>query len=277
MSQAISISSPAGSAIHCGASNSLVLFLGPCVMESRDSVLFHVEAIKKITQAFPFPFVFKASFDKANRTSAKAFRGIGIDEGLKIFQEVRKEFNVPVVSDIHSESDAEAAGSVLDVVQVPAFLCRQTDILLAAGKTGKAILLKKGQFVAPVDMQYAVKKINEHNNNVMLCERGTCFGYRELIVDYRSFSVMSEFAPVVFDATHSVQVMGGAGGSSSGNSAYVPSLVRAAVSYGVSGLFVECHKSPKDSPSDGPNMLSLEQLPKLLKDVAALSALHFES
>jgi len=259
-------------------SEKLTVFSGPCAIESRDSVLFHAAEIYKITSKLGVNLVFKSSYDKANRTSKNSFRGVGIDEGLKILSEVRSEFGIPVISDIHSPEDAKFAGEVLDVVQVPAFLCRQTDLLIAAGETMKVVLVKKGQFLHPTDMQFCAEKIRSTgNNSVILCERGTCFGYRELVVDFRSLEWMAEIAPVVFDGTHSVQVIGGAGGSSSGNRQFIPGLMRAAVASGVSGVFIESHQSPESAPSDGPNMVPLGELERLLKDLNALYLMRLET
>jgi len=256
----------------------LPFFCGPCVIESRDSALRHAEALKGIFERTRAQLIFKSSFDKANRTSSSSFRGIGRDEGLRILEEVRQNFSLPVVTDIHSPEDIEAASSVVDVLQVPAFLCRQTDLLLAAGKTGKPILVKKGQFVHPQDMQFAVQKIESTGNNqTLLCERGTCFGYRELVVDYRSLAWMREFAPVIFDATHSVQVMGGKGGSSTGFRDFVPGLARAAIAFGCDGIFIEVHENPDSAPSDGPNMLRLSDIESLLVDLVNLHELDLGS
>ncbi len=256
-----------------GADAPLTLICGPCVIESRDHALRTAERLLEINSSRGFRLVYKSSYDKANRTSAKSFRGPGIDEGLKILNEVRNVHGLPVITDVHSPEEARAAGEVVDIVQIPAFLCRQTTLLLAAGETGKAVMVKKGQFLHPSDMQFAAEKIlSTGNEKVLLCERGSCFGYRELIVDFRGLEMMRGLGyPVVFDATHSVQVMGGAGGSSSGNRDMVPSLARAAVAVGIDALFLECHEDPDSAPSDGPNMIPLDQLAPLLEDLALLS------
>jgi 2-dehydro-3-deoxyphosphooctonate aldolase (KDO 8-P synthase) len=254
-----------------GDDSSLCLILGPCVIESREHLLRHASGIVAMISEYPnLKLVFKSSYDKANRTSGAGFRGLGIDEGLSLLEEVRKEFNVPVITDVHSPEDVKSAASVVDILQIPAFLCRQTDLLVAAGSTGKTTLIKKGQFLHPSDMKFAAEKVKlSGSENILLCERGACFGYRDLVVDFRSFSIMRDAGfPVVFDATHAVQVMGGASGSSSGNREYVPALARAALAFGVDGLFLECHESPETAPSDGPNMLPLEVLPNVLKTLS---------
>jgi 2-dehydro-3-deoxyphosphooctonate aldolase (KDO 8-P synthase) len=265
--------------LSVGGSTALCVICGPCVIESRDSALDHAKKITDICRSLSLPLVFKSSYDKANRTSLSNFRGIGIREGLAVLAEVREQFNVPVVTDVHSEEEARLAGEVVDVVQIPAFLCRQTDILVAAGRTGKAVLVKKGQFLAPEDMEFAAGKVRAGGSkNVLFCERGSCFGYRNLVVDMRGLAVMRRLgAPVVFDATHSVQVMGGVGGSSGGNRDYVPLLARAAVAAGVNGVFLEAHEKPESALSDGANMISLEQLPILLRDLKQLSELKLDT
>ena len=256
----------------------LTVICGPCVIESRDAILQHAKKIVEQAQRAGVRLIFKSSYDKANRTSKTSFRGVGIEEGLEILSEVRREFGVPVISDVHSPEDAQKAGEVLDIVQIPAFLCRQTDLLLAAGQTGKAVLIKKGQFLHPLDMEFCAEKIRSTGNDkVLLCERGSCFGYRELIVDFRGLEWMREIAPVVYDGTHSVQVMGGANGKSSGNRRFIPGLMRAAVALGVDGIFIEAHQDPDYAPSDGPNMLPLDQLEPLLRDLRALHSQRFET
>ncbi len=254
-----------------GESAPLAFILGPCVIEGRDFLLDHASEVVKIRQEFPeFNFVFKSSYDKANRTSLNNFRGLGIDEGLKILEEVRRDFEIPVITDVHTEAEVAIASEVVDIVQIPAFLCRQTDLLSAAGKTDKAVLVKKGQFLHPQDMKYAAEKVEEAGGkNILLCERGSCFGYRDLVVDFRGLMLMRELGyPVVFDVTHSVQSMGGAGGKSSGNRKFVEPLARAGVAFGTDALFLECHRSPDGAPSDGPNMITFETLRKLLTDIA---------
>jgi 2-dehydro-3-deoxyphosphooctonate aldolase (KDO 8-P synthase) len=252
----------------------LFFIAGPCVIESRDHILRHAEFLKKtFSNIFPsntFQFIFKSSFDKANRTSNKSFRGVGREEGLKILEEVRSEFQVPVLTDIHTEEDAKVCAEVIDVLQIPAFLCRQTDLLIAAGeaaqKKNRAVHIKKGQFLHPADMQFVAEKISEAGcKRILLCERGASFGYRELVVDFRSLPIMQETGfPVVFDATHSVQIIGGLGGKSGGARQYVAPLARAAVAVGVNGIFFECHENPDQAPSDGPNMLPLEDVSHFL-------------
>lgn len=242
---------------------------GPCAIESRDSTLFHAEALEKICARVPgVKIIFKSSYDKANRTSRSSFRGVGIEEGLKILVEVKSEFNLPIVTDVHSVEEVRTVSAVADLIQIPAFLCRQTDLLVAAGGSGKPVMIKKGQFMHPQDMRYAAEKVG--TDSVILCERGSCFGYRELVVDFRSFSWMREIAPVVFDATHSVQSMGGAGGSSSGDRRFVRGLARAAVAYGVDGMFLETHRDPDSAPSDGPNMIPLAEIESLLNELVRL-------
>ena len=258
--------------VSVGGGQPLALICGPCVIESRESSLFHAAEIAKIARRSGVPLIFKSSYDKANRTSLSGFRGLGLDEGLKVLGEVRSEIGVPVVTDVHSEEEAIAAAGVVDLLQIPAFLCRQTNLLLAAGSTGCPVMIKKGQFLHPADMAYAVDKVfSTGNENVLLCERGTCFGYRELVVDFRSLAVMRALGqPVVFDATHSVQIMGGALGASGGNREFVPLLARAAVAAGVDAVFLECHEQPEKALSDGPNMVPLADLEKLLGVLKAL-------
>ncbi|MFT7640189.1 MAG: 2-dehydro-3-deoxyphosphooctonate aldolase (KDO 8-P synthase) [Pirellulaceae bacterium] len=250
----------------CGAGQPLLLISGPCVIESETMTMNIAEQLVKITAERNVQFVFKASFDKANRTSLSSFRGLGIDEGLRILAKVRETFGVPVTTDVHESSQAAAVGEVCDILQIPAFLARQTDLLVAAAETGKAVNVKKGQFLAPWDMQHVVEKLRESGClNVMLCERGTFFGYGRLVNDMRSLIQMRELGvPVVFDATHSVQEPGGLGGTTGGNSAMVEPLARAAVAIGIDGLFFETHPDPDKSPSDGPNMIPLDQFDSLV-------------
>lgn len=249
-----------------GGSRPIVLIAGPCVIESEKSTLIHAERLKKIAEKSGMKLIFKSSYDKANRTSIRSFRGPGLKRGLKILAKVRKEFGLPVLSDVHNVEDAKAAGAVLDCLQIPAFLCRQTDILVAAARTGKAVNVKKGQFVAPWNMEEAVKKIEaQSNRQILLTERGSTFGYNNLVVDFRALSVMRGFGyPVVFDATHSVQLPGAAGTSSSGQRQHVASLARAAAAFGCDALFLECSEKPDNAPCDGPNMISLADLEGLL-------------
>lgn len=252
--------------VAIGGDSPLALIAGPCVIESRDHILMMAEKVKVAAEAAGLPLIFKSSFDKANRTSGSGFRGGGIEEGLKILAEVRSSFRLPVVTDIHLPDQAALVAEYVDLLQIPAFLCRQTDLLEAAGRTGKPVMVKKGQFLHPSDMKYAGQKIAAAgSNSVIFCERGTSFGYRELIVDFKSLKIMSDLgAPVVFDATHSVQSLGGAGGSSSGSREYVPLLARAAAAVGVGAVFIETHDNPDSAPSDGPNMVPITELKGLL-------------
>jgi len=242
------------------------LIAGPCVIEGRDHLLRHAEAIVTACRAAAVPVVFKSSFDKANRTSGGAFRGPGIDEGLALLAEVKREFDVPVLTDVHEAGQCARVAEVVDCLQIPAFLCRQTDLLLAAAATGRVVNVKKGQFLAPEDTGNIVTKLRDAGtSDVMLTERGTSFGYRTLIVDFAGFPTMRAHGqPLIFDATHSVQRPGGAGTSTGGDRTKVPFLARAAVACGVDGLFMEVHEDPDRAPSDGPNMLRMETLAPLL-------------
>lgn len=242
------------------------LIAGPCVIESEEQVLSIAAQLKAITDELGIPFTFKASFDKANRTSINGFRGPGIKDGLRILQKVKDTYGVPICTDIHEAWQAEPAAQVADILQIPAFLCRQTDLLVAAAKTGCCVNIKKAQFLAAWDMGNCLKKVQESgNNNVMLCERGTSFGYNTLVVDMTSLRVMKEFGvPVIFDATHSVQKPGGNGTSTGGNRAYVEYLAKAAIAVGVDGLFMETHPDPDHAKSDGPNMVPLGEMKELL-------------
>jgi len=248
------------------------LLAGPCVIESEDFTMKVAESIKLIADRCGVPLVFKSSFDKANRTSKDGFRGPGLQEGLKILQRVRDEVGVPVVTDVHTPEQASAVAEVADILQTPAFLCRQTDFIQAVAATGKIINIKKGQFLAPWDMQHVLDKaLATGNENIMLCERGASFGYNNLVSDMRSLMVMREFgAPVVFDATHSVQQPGGLGGATGGNREFVPGLSRAAVATGVAALFMEVHPDPDKALSDGPNSLPLSDLEALLMTLKRL-------
>ncbi len=253
-------------------SKELFLIAGPCVIESRDHLFFMASELKKITSVCKVPLVFKASYDKANRTSIKSFRGPGADEGLRLLSEVREKVGVPILSDIHEPSQAEAAGKVLDIVQIPAFLSRQTDLLLAAARTGKIVNVKKGQFLAPWEMKNVVEKMREAGNErLLLTERGASFGYNNLVVDFRSFPIMQGFGcPVVFDVTHSLQLPGGQGESSGGQPQYIPHLARAGVAAGVDGLFMELHENPAKALSDGANALQLSLLQPLLEELVRI-------
>jgi 2-dehydro-3-deoxyphosphooctonate aldolase (KDO 8-P synthase) len=250
----------------------LLLVAGPCVIESESLCLKIAEAVAQAAEKLKVQYVFKASFDKANRTSGNAFRGSGIEEGLRILDRVRQRTGLPVTTDIHEPSHAAAAGQVCEVLQIPAFLCRQTDLLLAAAATGRTVHVKKGQFLAPWDMKNVVAKLHGAGcRNILLCERGTFFGYGRLINDFRALPQMRALGvPVVFDATHSVQEPGGLGAATGGNRAMVEPLARAAVSVGVDGLFFETHPDPDRSPSDGPNMVPLHQFPEMLDRLVRL-------
>lgn len=244
----------------------IFLFGGPCVIESEDLVMEIAKKMKEITEKLGIQYVFKASFDKANRSSIHSYRGPGLEKGLEILSRVKEKYGLPIISDIHESWQCKEAATVLDVLQIPAFLCRQTDLLIAAGETGKAINIKKGQFLAPWDMKNVVKKFEEIGNpNIMLCERGSSFGYNTLSVDMRGLLEMRKFGyPVVFDATHSVQAPGGQGETSGGNSSFVYPLARAAVAVGVDGIFAEVHPEPSKALSDGPNMLRLDEIEEVL-------------
>lgn len=244
-----------------------MLFAGPCQLENRDHGFMMAEALKEICDELNIPLVFKASFDKANRTSASGKRGLGLEKSLQIFAEIKQQLNVPILTDIHEASQCAPVAEVVDVLQIPAFLCRQTDLLLAAGNTGKTIKIKKGQFLAPWDMKNVVDKVlSTGNQNILLTERGASFGYNTLVTDFRGLPIMAETGcPVVFDATHSVQQPGGKGTSSGGQREFVPVLARAAVAVGVAGLFIETHDNPDNAPSDGPNMMPLAEMKSLLQ------------
>jgi 2-dehydro-3-deoxyphosphooctonate aldolase (KDO 8-P synthase) len=252
---------------HCGTNQDLLLIAGPCVIESRDLTLQIAERLRSATAKMPVQFVFKASFDKANRTSGHAYRGPGVDEGLRILDEVRRSLDVPVTTDVHESQQAASVAEVCELLQIPAFLARQTDLLVAAGSTGRAVHVKKGQFLAPWDMKHVITKLQSAGcENVLLCERGTFFGYGRLVNDMCSLPMMRALGvPVVFDATHSVQEPGGLGAATGGNREMVEPLARAAVAIGVDGLFFETHPDPDRSPSDGPNMIPLDRFPAMLE------------
>ena len=249
----------------------LTIIAGPCQMESKDHAFEMCGALKQLAHNMGVQFIYKTSYDKANRTSLSSKRGLGIDKGLQVFEELRDHFGVPVITDVHTEEQCKLAAQVVDVLQIPAFLCRQTDLLVAAAKTGKAINIKKGQFLAPWDMKNVANKVAESGNeNIMLCERGASFGYNTLVSDMRSIPIMRETGyPVIYDATHSVQQPGGLGGASGGDRTMVPVLARAAVSVGVAGVFIETHQDPDNAPSDGPNMVKLSDLPDLLETLVS--------
>lgn len=250
----------------------IAVFAGPCQMESRAHALEMAGALKEIAVKLGIGLVYKSSFDKANRTSLTGKRGIGLEAALPVFAEIRERLGLPVVTDVHDISQCAAVAPVVDVLQIPAFLCRQTDLLVAAAKTGRVVKIKKGQFLAPWDMKNVVAKVTESGNpNVLVTERGTSFGYNTLVVDMRSLPQMAETgAPVIFDATHAVQQPGGMGGSSGGDRRYVAPLARAAVAVGVAGLFIETHQDPDHAPSDGPNMVPLKSFEGLLSALMAI-------
>ena len=252
-------------------SPSLFLIAGPCVIESESHVRYMADAIQRITSDLGVPYIFKASWDKANRTSASGFRGPGLVEGTRILRAVAEATGLPVITDVHEAEDCERVAEAVDILQIPAFLCRQTDLLLAAARTGRAVNIKKGQFVAPWDMRYAVEKVTGAGNpRVSLTERGFCFGYNNLVVDMRSLAIMRKLAPVVFDGTHSVQTPSSAGGQSGGQPEFIPVLTRAAVAAGVDGIFLEAHDDPANAKSDGANALNLRDLRPLLESLLAI-------
>jgi 2-dehydro-3-deoxyphosphooctonate aldolase (KDO 8-P synthase) len=260
--------------VRIGAGD-LFLIAGPCVIESEEHAIRMAEIIKGVTRSLNFPFIFKASYDKANRTSIRSFRGPGIKEGLRILKKVKTEINVPVLTDVHEAADVAKVAEVVDVLQIPAFLCRQTDLVVAAALSGKPVNIKKGQFVSPWDMRHAIEKCREAGNSqVFLTERGSSFGYNNLVVDMRSLAIMRKFAPVVFDATHSVQLPSASADGdhavSGGQPEFIPLLARAAVAAGVDGVFLEVHHSPKEARSDGANALESTKLRELLKELLAL-------
>lgn len=269
MTKEISIGS-----VKIGANRPLILIAGPCVIESESATLRHAERLMTICNGLSMPLIFKASYDKANRTSIGAFRGPGMKDGLKILAKVKESLGLPVISDIHSIEQIAPAAEVLDVLQIPAFLCRQTDLLVAAAKSGRVINVKKGQFLAPWDMKNVAGKLAASGNeNIILTERGASFGYNNLVVDMRSFPVMRATGyPVVFDATHSVQLPGGQGDSSGGQREFVEYLSRAAVATGIDGIFMEVHEDPDQALCDGPNSIQLSELPALLKKLRAIDA-----
>ncbi len=256
----------------------LTLLSGPCQLESRDHALMLAEHLAKVCADAGAQYVFKASYDKANRTSLTGKRGLGIEEGLRVLADVRSEIGCPVITDVHTEEQCEVAGEVVDILQIPAFLSRQTDLLLAAGKTGRAINVKKGQFLAPWDMPNVAAKIaSTGNERILLCERGTSFGYNTLVADMRGLPQMARTGyPVVMDATHSVQQPGGQGGSSGGQREFAPVMARCAVSLGVAAVFIESHEDPDNAPSDGPNMIPLDRMGSLMTSLMAFDRLAKE-
>jgi 2-dehydro-3-deoxyphosphooctonate aldolase (KDO 8-P synthase) len=261
--------------VRIGGDRPLVLIAGPCVMENEADTLHCAERLMTITNGVSIPLIFKASYDKANRTSVTSYRGPGIKEGLRILAKVKEALGVPVLSDIHSIEQVAPAAEVLDVLQIPAFLCRQTDLVVAAAKTGRVINIKKGQFLAPWDMENVVgKALSTGNDRIVLTERGVSFGYNNLVSDMRSLPIMRKTGyPAVFDATHSVQLPGGQGGSSGGQREFVEYLARAAVATGIDGVFMEVHDDPEKALCDGPNSIKLDDLPALLKKLKAIDAI----
>jgi 2-dehydro-3-deoxyphosphooctonate aldolase (KDO 8-P synthase) len=257
-----------------GGGKPLVLIAGPCVIESEASCLESAGTLTELTRSLGIPFIFKSSYDKANRSSLHSYRGPGLTKGLEILGRVKRELKIPVLSDVHRFEEVEAAAGVLDVLQIPAFLCRQTDLIHAAAATGRCVNIKKGQFLSPAEMRKALDKALETgNHNILLTERGTFFGYNNLVVDFRSFYIMRSFGqPVVFDVTHSVQAPGGQGDRSGGNSEYIPHLARAGAAAGVDGFFFEVHDNPEKALSDGPNALRLKLFPRLLEDILRIRA-----
>lgn len=253
----------------------LTLVAGPCQMESREHAFMIAGTLKELCAKLGIGLVYKSSYDKANRTSLSGKRGIGLEKAMEIFGDLKKEFGFPVLTDVHTEEQCELVAPTVDVLQIPAFLSRQTDLLVAAAKTGRVINVKKGQFLAPWDMKNVLAKFTQSGNpNVLLCERGASFGYNTLVSDMRSLPIMASLgAPVVFDATHSVQQPGGQGGSSGGQREFVETLARAAVAVGVAGVFIETHEDPDNAPSDGPNMVPLKDMPRLLEKLLAFDAI----
>ena len=265
--------------LACGSDQPLMLIAGPCQVEGRDHALICAERLAAMAREAGMGFVYKSSFDKANRTSANAARGVGMDEGLKILSDVADANGCPVLSDVHMPDQCAPAAEVLDVLQIPAFLCRQTDLLVAAAETGAIVNIKKGQFLAPWDMTHVAAKVaGAGNDKILLTERGTSFGYNTLVSDMRGLPQLADIGyPVIFDATHSVQQPGGLGGRSGGQREYVPVLARAAVAVGVNGLFMESHEDPDNAPSDGPNMVPLDAMPAILAQLQRLDAARREA
>ena len=262
--------------IPVGGDNPLTFILGPCQLENRDHAMFMAEKITKLCAPSSSNFIFKSSFDKANRSSIASARGVGIEEGLRILEEIKLTFNCPVITDIHTVSQCVIASEVVDVLQIPAFLSRQTDLLIAAGETGKPVNVKKGQFLAPWEMANVAEKIaSTGNKKILLCERGTSFGYNTLVNDFRGLEIMAETGyPVVFDATHSVQQPGGRGNSSGGERKFVAALARAACAVGVAAVFIETHQEPDNAPCDGPNMIDVADLQKLIEKLRVIDELN---
>lgn len=261
--------------VKIGDKNPIVLISGPCVIESEGHALEHAKTLKDICKRLDVGFIFKSSYDKANRSSIKSYRGLGIDDGLEILAKIKKDLDIPVLSDVHCRVELDKAREVLDVIQIPAFLCRQTDFIIEIAKTKKVVNIKKGQFLAPWDMKNILEKIESTGNKkIIITERGTTFGYNNLVSDLRSLDILSGFGyPVVYDGTHSVQLPGGEGNASGGERRFVPGLSRAAAAMGCDGLFLEVHKEPDKAPCDGPNMIDFKTLEKLLKDVKKIDSI----
>ena len=274
-SSSISVGPEGGSKVLFSNAGKLSLIAGPCQLESRQHAFDMAGALKKMAASLGIGLVYKTSYDKANRTSLAGVRGAGIDAAMPIFDDLRTEFGLPVLTDVHTAEQCALVAPHVDILQIPAFLCRQTDLLVAAANTGKVVNVKKGQFLAPWDMKNVLAKIiGSGNANVMLTERGASFGYNTLVSDMRALPIMAGFgAPVIFDATHSVQSPGGQGGSSGGDRTMVPYLARAAVAVGVAGVFIETHDDPDNAPSDGPNMMKLDELPELIEQLLAIDAI----
>ena len=262
--------------IAIGGANPFALITGPCQLENRDHAFMMAETIAEACAKSDTQFIFKASYDKANRSSINTQRGLGIEEGLRILSDIRAAFGCPILTDVHEAAQCQTAAGVVDILQIPAFLCRQTDLLLAAGKTGRAINVKKGQFLAPWDMQNVADKIaSTGNDRILLCDRGTSFGYNTLVSDFRGLPIMANTGyPVVFDATHSVQQPGGQGNTSGGQREFAPVLARAACAVGIAALFIETHQDPDTAPSDGPNMIPVDQMGDLIKELRGFDALR---
>ena len=262
--------------IKIGENHPIAFITGPCQLENRDHAMMMADKISNLCAKNGAQYIFKASYDKANRSSISSARGIGMDEGLRILNDISREFNCPVITDVHEASQCQAASEAVDILQIPAFLCRQTDLLLAAGKTGKPVNVKKGQFMAPWDMWNVAENIaSTCNRDILLCERGTSFGYNTLVNDFRSLQTMAETGyPVIFDATHSVQQPSGQGNTSGGERQFVAGLARAACAMSVSGVFIETHQDPDNAPCDGPNMIAIDQMGALMDDLLAFDALR---
>ena len=271
----VQVQAPGGAAVRIGNALPLTVIAGPCAMESRAHALETAQALKEIAGRLGIGLIYKTSFDKANRTSARGVRGVGLKAALPVFAEIRESLGMPTLTDVHEAGQCAAVAEAIDVLQIPAFLSRQTDLLIAAAQTGRAVNVKKGQFLAPWDMKNVIDKVIEAGNpNVMACERGVSFGYNTLVSDMRALPIMAEIGcPVVFDATHSVQEPGGQGQSSGGRREFVPVLARAAVAVGVACVFMETHADPDSAPSDGPNMIPLKDFEPLLKELMAFDAL----